>query len=247
MQSFALLKCYLTVLSTTSVCKSKIVYVVSRLKRVISVSKARMLSGSTFFLDEFAVRQWDDPKFPGTRIPSQVDKAEFVRKIHHYHEQGASLVDGYAPFCKHIFVPNFAGCRATAIKITADNRNYLESGYSNRRPEELPVLSRWFPLENVGPLHEAKFLDIILYSRQQLLEEYKDLPTEAKGHPDSIPQVPWGIISIKAQDEDYEIPMSPITMMRNALGRSEGGSGVPLDRAKYQESVDYWQQHALIQ
>lgn len=50
-----------------------------------------------------------------------------------------------------------------------------------------------------------------------------------------------------AQDEDYEIPMSPITMMRNALGRSEGGSGVSLDRAKYQEAVDYWQNHALIQ
>lgn len=31
-----------------------------------------------------------------------------------------------------------------------------------------------------------------------------------------LPDAPWGIISIKAQDEDFELPMQPITMMRNA-------------------------------
>lgn len=40
--------------------------------------------------------------------------------------------------------------------------------------------------------------------------------------------------------------MQPITMMRNALGKEEGGSGVPLDRKKYQQSVDYWKSHAPI-
>eukprot|EP00965_Chrysotila_dentata_P243186 6205276-Pleurochrysis_carterae.AAC.6 len=57
---------------------------------------------------------------------------------------------------------------------------------------------------------------------------------------------PWGIISVKAQDVDYELPMQPITMMRNALGKSEGGSGVPLVREKYNESVNFWKQHAPI-
>ena len=32
------------------------------------------------------------------------------------------------------------------------------------------------------------------------------------------------------QDEEYETPMQPITMLRNALGKEEGGSGVPLER-----------------
>lgn len=41
--------------------------------------------------------------------------------------------------------------------------------------------------------------------------------------------------------------MSPITIMRNALGRSEGGSGVPLDRVKYEEAVAFWQHHAIVQ
>ena len=42
------------------------------------------------------------------------------------------------------------------------------------------------------------------------------------------------------------MPMQPITMMRNALGRDQGGSGVALDAAKYEEAVDYWRRHATV-
>lgn len=47
-------------------------------------------------------------------------------------------------------------------------------------------------------------------------------------------------------DESYETPMQPITMMRNSLGREEGGSGVLLQREQYEASVAYWQEHAPI-
>jgi hypothetical protein len=33
-------------------------------------------------------------------------------------------------------------------------------------------------------------------------------------------------------------------MLRNALGVEEGGSGVPLDRAGYRRSVEFWRTHA---
>lgn len=56
----------------------------------------------------------------------------------------------------------------------------------------------------------------------------------------------WGVISIKPQDIDQEILMDPITMMRNALGAEEGGSGVKLDREKYLESVSFWSKNAII-
>jgi hypothetical protein len=35
-------------------------------------------------------------------------------------------------------------------------------------------------------------------------------------------------------------------MMRNALGEEEGGSGVPLDREKYRESVTFWKENVAI-
>ena len=33
------------------------------------------------------------------------------RRVHQYHAEGCALVDGYAPFCKHVFVPNFVGAQ----------------------------------------------------------------------------------------------------------------------------------------
>jgi hypothetical protein len=51
---------------------------------------------------------------------------------------------------------------------------------------------------------------------------------------------------LQAQDESYETPMQPITMLRNALGREEGGSGVPLNKAEYEKSVAYWETHATL-
>ena len=40
--------------------------------------------------------------------------------------------------------------------------------------------------------------------------------------------------------------MDPITMMRNALGKEEGGSGVKLEKEKYMQSVKYWEKHAIV-
>ena len=40
--------------------------------------------------------------------------------------------------------------------------------------------------------------------------------------------------------------MTPITMMRNALGKSEGGSGVPLNREQYDLSVKFWSEHVNV-
>ena len=100
----------------------------------------------TFFLDDFARKQFNDsnPDYSGTRI--YFDLAEFVQKIEQYHQEGRQLASGYAPFCKHIFVPNFTGAKLGSLNITKDNVHLLKSGYSRRRPEELPVLSRYVHL-----------------------------------------------------------------------------------------------------
>jgi hypothetical protein len=58
-----------------------------------------LLHGDVFFLDSFALRQWDDPAYGGTRV--SLNKAEFVSRVHVlFKEQGCQLSDGYAPFCK---------------------------------------------------------------------------------------------------------------------------------------------------
>ena len=44
---------------------------------------------------------------------------------------------------------------------------------------------------------KAKFLDLILYSREQLVKEHEAMP--GKGPSDQLPDAPWGIISVKPQ------------------------------------------------
>lgn len=195
-----------------------------------------------FFLDEFASRQWDDPSYGGTRIAG-FDKGEFVRRVHEAHVAGAALVDGYAPFCKHVFVPNFIpGTKVGSVPITRENEKHLRSGYSSRSDAELPVLTRWFPHDKVD-IPYATFLDVILYSREQLIKERSAMESKQERPP--LPDAPWGIISIKGQLENFECPMTPITMMRNTL-IGEGGSGVEIDRAAYAKAVAYHKAHAPV-
>jgi hypothetical protein len=73
---------------------------------------------------------------------------------------------------------------------------------------------------------------VILYSREQLQKEGS--PIEAD----------WGVVGCLYTATPEEIPMAPITMMRNALGVEEGGSGVPIDRAAYQRAVAFWEDNA---
>src|SRR5688572_19677487 len=98
-------------------------------------------------LDAFAARQFEPYYNGGNKIDPKF-KHDFAKRVNELYESGNyKLRDGYAPFCKHLFVPNWTGCPVAVLKITPDNEHLLRSGYQSRRPEELPVLARWFPRE----------------------------------------------------------------------------------------------------
>ena len=78
---------------------------------------------------------------------------------------------------------------------------------------------RWFPAEQVR-VPQAQFLDIILYSREQLAGEYAAMP-DAKGDPALLPRAPWGIISIKAQ----VVPLSDSPRNGQRWSEDDGGRG----------------------
>lgn len=144
-------------------------------------------------------------------------------------ETPVKLIDGYAPFCKLHVHRNWTSTRCLTVPITGDNRHLLRSGYEARNSEELPVLVRWFEgLE--API--ANYLLPILYSREQLAKEGSPIDAD------------WGIVGCLYTTDPEEVPMAPITMMRNALGVEEGGSGVALDRAAYRRAVTFWESNA---
>ena len=152
---------------------------------------------------------------------------EFERYLNEH--EPLKVLDGYAPFCKLHVHRNWTSTRCFVVPITDANRALLRSGYEARTSSELPVLVRWF--EGVEP-PVANYLIPILYSREQMAKE--GTPIDAD----------WGIVGCMYTLEPEEIPMAPITMMRNALGVEEGGSGVPLDREAYRRSVEFWERHA---
>lgn len=175
-------------------------------------------------------------EFARTRLFPRVSRANtiqdcspeaFERRLND--EPPLNVLDGYAPFCKLHVHRNWTSTRCIALPISDRNRHCLRSAYEARSTEELPVLVRWF--EGVEP-PVADFLIPILYSRGQLAKEGTPIAAE------------WGVVGCLYTAEPEEIPMAPITMMRNALGVEHGGSGVALDREAYQRSVAFWDAHA---
>ncbi len=153
------------------------------------------------------------------------------------------------------------------VEITPENTPLIESNYEARTEKELAVLVQYISRNKLPP-PKATHLDIILYSRDQIIKENEALGNEVSyTHlmlsiwgktrciiiynnqlfyqiPDT--SAPWGIISVKGQLCDYELPMQPITIMRNCLGKEHGGSGVPLDFDKYAESVAFWKKYVAL-
>jgi hypothetical protein len=167
------------------------------------------------------------PQLPRRNTIQDISAAEFERHLNDH--APLKVMQGYAPFCVLHVHRNWTSTRCLTIPVTADNRHLLRSGYESRNSSELPVLVRWF--EGIEP-PVADYLIVILYSRDQLAKEGSTIDAA------------WGVVGCMYTSEPEEIPMAPITMMRNALGVAEGGSGVALDRDAYRRSVEYWNSHA---
>lgn len=214
-------------------------------------------------MTDFALRHF--PKvtgksFGGTKV-TDMEPDEFVERLCNattFHEDGGynkpgvhSIDPGYADFCKSICVDNFTNARTGVLEIALENYQYLRSGYSARREGELPVLSRWFELPLGAP--KARYLRVIVYSKEQLIEEHEDSNSfkNGQGGPmcvrgEDLFTADWGIVAVLGQMEKAEEPMAPATMLRNAMGRNFGGSGVKIDEEKYNESVEFWDTHANV-
>ena len=180
----------------------------------------------TIVLTEFA-RPRLFPREPRRNTIQDCTPEQFVVRLNA--EPPVAVLDGYAPFCKLHVHRNWTSTRCMTIPIDESNRHLLRSGYEARNTSELPVLVRWF--EGVEP-PVAEYLIAILYDREQMVKE--GTPYDAD----------WGIVGCLYTMTPEETPMTPITMLRNALGVEEGGSGVPIDREAYRRAVEFWERHA---
>lgn len=204
-------------------------------------------------LTEFSKRHFDE-NFKGTKIldksPSFIEHSLntlFNRDSEYFPDEFMGdfpieyeILDGYADFCKLLVISNFTDAKTGTMEITDSVMSNIRSEYYSRTDSELPVLTTYLDIHS-DSIPRAKYLVFVLYSRDQLEKEFKgdrydelDIDTD------------YGVVAILGQMTNTEEPMKPITMMRNALGVEEGGSGVPLDREKYMESVRFWSKYITI-
>ena len=123
-------------------------------------------------LDQFAYRSFDKSR---TSNYINMDKTEFTKKVNELYKSESMLVEGYAPFCKHLFVENFVkGLKSCHIEINSNTEKLIISKYESRQKNELPVLIRYIDLNSIDKdkIEDAKYLDLILYSKEQIISFY---------------------------------------------------------------------------
>lgn len=206
----------------------------------------------TIKLSEFALRHFDS-KSGGTKILNMEPKSfeQYLNSFKDiYFDQPedrmidksdghvrVDILDGYASFCKLLVMSNITDAKTGSLPITEANYQFIRHGYSARREDELAVLGRWFDFPPGIKKPTAKYTISILYDRAQMNKELRSEYDKkvAKGGVDSIgleaPEefgADWGVVAILGQMTPREEPMQPITMMRNYMDLSMGGSGMKL-------------------
>ncbi len=66
-----------------------------------------------------------------------------MNELYHLALTNGTLRDGYAPFCKLLYVENFTDAISGFVKLTPEMEPFIRSAYEARRSNELPVLVRW--------------------------------------------------------------------------------------------------------
>lgn len=103
-------------------------------------------------VDPFCFRQFSEDdasqSYGGTVFIQSV--AEFEDIVNSRFDE-ANLKDGYAPFCKHIFLENdFTDAKVNVLQLTKENEGLVRTEYQARNEKELPILQRFIPLDSIG-------------------------------------------------------------------------------------------------
>ena len=116
------------------------------------------------------------------------------------------------------------------VKIT--NETKLNATLVRRRPEETPYIQ--IRALNGTPLKTGS-VDLILYHHDVLAETNEQTS-------DAV----WELISFHAIPEGvHDMPMGPVTMMRNQL-QLTGGTKAHYKSDDWAKSVKFWQEYAIL-
>lgn len=156
------------------------------------------------------------------------------------------LLDSLYDFCKYLVIPldNEYKINCSVKRIEQSDYQFIKSDYSSRTETELDVISRRLEIPKIFSQPKSKYLVVILYTKEQLLKEHDSTDKNIKFELNN--DCEYGIVSLMGTIEPYPDSITPITMMRNALGKKYGGNGVKINFDEYNKSVNFWKYHILI-
>ena len=139
------------------------------------------------------------------------------------YRDGVILVQAAPELIQHFICP--------FVKI--DETTDLKAEMVRRRPEEEPYIQ--MRALNGTPL-KTRSVDLILYHHDVLSETNEETS-----------DVDWELISFHAVPKGVDdMPMGPVTMMRNQL-RLPGGTRAFYESETWAESVKFWQEYAVLE
>lgn len=137
-------------------------------------------------------------------------------------------IQGYKPGVFLTKVPA-EGFYSSVTKVT--DETMLFASFNSRREGEEPFIS----VQAIGSKVPAQSVMIVTYSKE-VLAEGNERSTDAD----------FEIVSINASPtKNGGMPMDPVTMMRNYLGRPGGTKG-DFTAQQFAESILFWSQHAMV-
>ena len=179
-------------------------------------------------INEFALRQTKGSGKTYTETLSLENIADHAQvqisngKYHKGYRDGVILVDA-SDTLKHHFICPF-------VKI--DEKSKLKAKMVQRRPEEKPYVQ--IRALNGKPMTTGS-VKIILYHHDVLSETKEDTTS-----------LDWELISFHAIPEGInDMPMGPVTMMRNQL-QLPGGTKAYYKSEEWAESIKFWQELAVL-
>ena len=139
------------------------------------------------------------------------------------YRDGVALIQVIKELIHHFICP--------FVRVTEKTK--LNAVVIRRRPEEEPYIQ--IRALNGTPL-KTSLVDLILY-RHDVLAETNEQTTDAD----------WELISFHAIPEGIaNMPMGPVTMMRNQLHLT-GGTKAHYDSEAWAKSVKFWQEYAMLE
>jgi len=155
--------------------------------------------------------------------------AEYVAerfKNGHFREgyrDGVVIVEAAEEMSEHFICPF----------VEIDDTTELRAGWISRQEEEEPYIQ--IRAVSGTPLPAVK-VEFILY-RHDVLAENDEQSTDAE----------WELISVHALPEGIaDLPMGPVTMMRNQL-ELPGGTKACYSSEEWAEAVRFWQRYAALE